>query len=257
VIVGAGYIGLELAAVCTSLGHVVTVLEAAPRILGRVVCDETARFFNTLHTGNGVDIRCSAQVTEFIGSERIVAVRTDAGEEFPCDCVIVGIGVTPCTQIAEQAGLECSNGIVVDACARTPDSAIVAIGDCSNQPHPWAGKRIRLESVQNAIEQGKAAASAFFGEPKPFADVPWFWSDQYDVKLQIAGLALDYDTTVVRGDPATRSFAIYYLNAGRLTAVDAVNSPRDFLDAKRLLALRTELAPSAIADSGCDLKGFL
>jgi 3-phenylpropionate/trans-cinnamate dioxygenase ferredoxin reductase subunit len=256
VIVGAGYIGLELAAVCTSLGHDVTVLETAPRILGRVVCETTAQFFTALHESRGVTIHCGASVTEFVGSTHVEAVRTDAGTRYECDCVIVGIGVMPSTALAEQAGLECANGIVVDACARTADPSVVALGDCSSQPHPWVGRRVRLESVQNAIEQGKAAAAALFAEPKPFADVPWFWSDQYDIKLQIAGLALDYDQTVVRGDPATRSFAVYYLDRGRLTAVDAVNSPRDFLEAKRLLAGRAELPPEAIADTSRDLREF-
>ncbi len=257
VIVGAGYIGLEVAASCVARGAKVTVLEAAPRILGRVVCDTTADFYADYHKSRGVSIHCGAQVAEFLGDTQVTGVRTSADAVYDADCVIVGIGVTPNTQLAEAAGISCSNGICVDPYTRTDVKGVFALGDCTSHPHPWIGTRVRLESVQNAIEQGKSAASTMFAEPRAFTDVPWFWSDQYDLKLQIAGLALDYDQTIMRGDTRQRKFAVYYMQGKRLVAVDAVNSPKDFILAKRLLSAHAEPSPEAIADLEQDLSAFL
>jgi len=253
-IVGGGYIGLEVAASCTSLGHQVTVLEAAPRILGRVVSDTTAQFFADLHEAHGVAIHCNAGLSGFTGDTRVTGVEMSDGTVHACDCVIIGIGVEPNIRLAERAGLDCDNGISVDPQTRTRAPQVVALGDCTSHPHPLIGTRVRLESVQNAIEQGKSAAAALFSEPRAFTEVPWFWSDQYDVKLQIAGLARDYDTTVVRGDPTSRSFAVYYLEQRRLVAVDAIGAPRDFILAKKLLAAHASLEPEAIADIDVDLE---
>lgn len=254
VIVGAGYIGLEVAASCTALGASVTVLEAAPRILGRVVCDTTAQFFSELHAGHGVSIHCGTAISEFRGNAHVNAVVLADGTIHHCDCVIVGIGVTPNVQLAQQAGLACENGISVDAQTRTSVPGIVAAGDCTSHPHPLIGARVRLESVQNAIEQGRCAASTLFADPRTFEDVPWFWSDQYDIKLQIAGFARDYDTTIVRGDAASKSFAVYYLSGTRLIAVDAIGAPREFITAKKLLAARAALDPEAVANTSVDLE---
>jgi 3-phenylpropionate/trans-cinnamate dioxygenase ferredoxin reductase component len=257
VIVGAGYIGLEVAAVCRSLGHEVTILEAAPRILGRVVCEKTAAFFHDYHVRHGVRIECNAAIAEFVGDARVSSIKTRAGAQLPADCVIVGIGVEPNDDLARALGLECDNGIVVDPRTCTTDDSILAIGDCASYPHAWAESRIRLESVHNAIELGKTAAATVVGTPKAFDEVPWFWSDQYDLKLQIAGLGANDDETVVRGRPEENRFAVYYLRDGRVVAVDAVNSPKDFIDAKQLLAAKPKIPAEAIADLGIDLKDYL
>lgn len=257
VIVGAGYIGLEIAAVMIELGLSVTVLEVAGRVMSRVACAETAQFFADYHAARGVAIRCATQITEFRGRDSVTAAVSATGEIFHCDVVIVGIGIVPNVELAERAGLPCDNGIRVDACARTRDPRIVAAGDCTNQPHPFIGRDVRLESVNNAIEQGKAAAASLLGQEQPFADVPWFWSDQYDLKLQIAGVALDYDQVVQRGDMRTRSFAMYYLRQTRLVAIDAVNSPREFMQGKKLLASRAEVPVESLADAQADLTRFV
>jgi 3-phenylpropionate/trans-cinnamate dioxygenase ferredoxin reductase subunit len=257
VIVGGGYIGLEVAAVCVRHGHRVTVLEAASRLMSRVVCRETAAFFAQAHAEAGVDIHCDSHVVEFNGQSRVSSVKTSEGTAFQADCVILAIGVDPNTALAASAGLRCDNGIAVDSFARTEDPRIVAAGDCTSHPHPWVGTRVRLESVHNAIEQAKAASKSLVGAGEPFDEVPWFWSDQYDLKLQIVGLARDYDTTITRGDPTSRSFAVYYLRDGQPVAIDAVNRPRDFLLGKRLLATRAEVPVDAIADTNVDLSQFL
>lgn len=254
VIVGAGYIGLETAAVAAQKGLDVTVLEMFDRVLARVVCEEVAGFFHARHSEAGVRIVCGAQVSAFVGSNGVEAVETAAGERYACELAIVGIGVVPNVELARAAGFECDNGISVDACARTADPGVVAAGDCTNHPHPFVGRKVRLESVNNAIEQAKAAASSLAGAPQPFDDIPWFWSDQYEVKLQIAGLALDYDEVAVRGDIDAGRFAAYYLRAGRPIAIDAVNSPKDFMNGRKLLAARVKLAAGEIADTGVDLN---
>lgn len=255
-IVGAGYIGLEVAAVARERGLEVTVLEAADRVLGRVVCPEMSVFYQEYHRRAGVDIRLGAAVDAFIGEERVEAVRTAGGERFDCDLVIAGIGVRPNVALAEQAGLSCDNGIVVDCYARSEDPRIFAAGDCTSHPHPLVSGRVRLESVHNAVEQGKAAAFSLLGRQQGFTDTPWFWSDQYDLKLQIAGLALDYDEIVLRGEMGPGGFAVYYLSSGRLVAVDAVNSPRDFILAKKLIAAQRQIPRAAIADRQTDLKRY-
>jgi len=257
VIVGGGYIGLEIAAVAIELGLDVTVLEAADRVLARVVCREMSEFFESYHRQAGVQIHCGAQVSGFTGAQRVEAVQTASGDRFLCDLVIVAIGILPNVELAEHAGLECGNGIRVDSCARTQDARVLAAGDCTNHPHPLIGRNIRLESVHNAVEQAKTAARSLMGNFSPFEDVPWFWSEQYDLRLQIAGLALDYDEVVIRGDIGSKSFAVYYLAQERLAAVDAVNSPRDFINGKKLVAARLRLSAAEIADPESDLTKYL
>jgi 3-phenylpropionate/trans-cinnamate dioxygenase ferredoxin reductase subunit len=256
VIVGAGYIGLEVAAVARSLGADVTVLEAAERVMARVVCPEVAAFYTDVHTAAGVRIRCGSGVREFAGRQRVDAVVAADGTAHRCDLAVVGIGIVPQTELAEQSGLACSDGIDVDETARTADPAVFAAGDCTSHPNAVLGRRIRLESVHNAIEQAKAAAHSIAGTPQTYAQVPWFWSDQYDLKLQIAGLSAGYDRVVLRGDPQTRRFAAYYLRAGTIIAVDAVNSPRDFVHGKQLVAAHAEIDPATLADPSADLAEF-
>ena len=255
VLVGAGYIGLEVAAVARSRGHDVTVLEAAGRVMSRVVSEPVARFYEREHRAAGVDIRCGANVRAFHGSGRVRSVEIDGGVRFDCDVVIVGIGVEPNAELARDAGLECGGAVLVDSYARTSDERVLAAGDCTE--HSLGGRRVRLESVANAIQQGKCAASCVFGTPAPYAEVPWFWSDQYDLKLQIAGLAGVHERVVVRGDPAARSFAAYYLADDSVVAVEAVNSPRDFLVARKLIGSGARVDAGELMDPGTDVTALV
>ena len=257
VVVGAGYIGLEVSAVTVTRGLEVTVLEAVDRVMARVVCPEVSQFYHDYHTRSGVNIRCGTMIGGFIGDERVEAVVAADGEQFPCDLAIVGIGIEPVVELASSAGLTCENGIRVDEYARTDDEAIVAAGDCTNHPSRLYGRRIRLESVQNAIDQSKVAAVSLLGEDQPYDTVPWFWSDQYNLKLQIAGLSQHHDQVVLRGDPDTKGFAAFYLGDGNLLAMDAVNSPKEFMLGKRLIMQHAAPAPERLADPDADLAGLL
>lgn len=254
VIVGAGYIGLEVAAVTRQLGHDVTVLETEDRVMSRVVSPEVSAFFRAEHEAHGVQLMLSTALEAFEGDARIAAVRTGGGHSIPADLVIAGIGIVPNTELAASAGLDVDNGIVVDAGCRTADRTIFAVGDCTSHPNGIYGRRIRLESVHNALEQAKTAAANICGEDVEYSQVPWFWSDQYDIKLQIAGLSEGHDEVVVRGDPASRSFSCLYLRDGVLIACDAINAPRDFVQSKALIAAKERIAPERLADSGTPLK---
>jgi 3-phenylpropionate/trans-cinnamate dioxygenase ferredoxin reductase subunit len=255
VVVGAGYIGLEAAASARHLGLEVTVLEMADRPMNRVVAPELSAFYTRRHEREGVRIHCNTSVTAFLGDGRVRAVA--CGErEFPADVVIVGVGILPDVTLAAAAGLRCDNGIQVDEHCRTSDPDVYAAGDCTNHPSVRYGRRVRLESVDNAVEQGKTAAANMCGKPARHEHVPWFWSDQYDVKLQIAGLSQGYDQAVTRGDPDSGSFALYYLARGELLAVDAVSSPRDFMTGKRWIAERKHPDAAKLADSSVDLKSI-
>jgi len=251
-VVGAGYIGLEVAAVAVGLGLAVTVLEAMDRAMARSVCSEVSDFYAERHRQAGVDLRFGAHLTGFVGDTAVRAAVTDAGR-IDCDLVLIGTGIRPRTRLAEAAGLVIDNGIAVDPGGRTSAPFVFAAGDCTSHPHPWVGQRVRLESVQNAIEQGKAAAAAIAGRDEPFNAVPWFWSDQYDLKLQIAGLSLGYDATVLRGRPDDGSFAVYYLREGRVIAVDAINDPRGYMTARKRLVEKPRWSKAAIADLSADL----
>jgi len=253
VVVGAGYIGLEAAACARQLGLDVTVLEAAERPLNRVVAPEVSAFYERRHAREGVRVLCRETVTGYLGSGRVCAVAC-GGSEFPADLVIVGVGVLPDVTLAAAAGLRCQDGVWVDEHCRTSDPAIYAAGDCTNHPSVRYGRRVRLESVDNAVEQAKTAALNICGKAARHEHVPWFWSDQYDVKLQIAGLSAGHDQAILRGDPDGGSFALYYLAAGELIAVDAVNSMRDFMTGKKWIAERKRPDPALLADGSVDLK---
>ncbi len=257
VVIGAGYIGLETAAVVRKMGLEVTVIEAAPRPLARVTSPEMSGFFLDVHTAAGVRFALSAQAAVIKGDERVRAVGLVDGEEIPCDIVVAGIGIIPETSLAEAAGLHVHNGITVDRFARTSDPAIYAVGDCVSRPLVHYGREGRLESVHNAIEGGKIAAAMIAGQPPPAEEVPWFWSDQYDLKLQIAGLFNGYDETVLRGSPAERSFALFYLKEGRLIALDAVNRGAEFLGGKRLIEKGASVAPAALSDMSKPFKDIM
>ncbi len=256
VIVGGGYIGLEVAATAREAGLSVTVLEMAPRVIGRVVCPAVSAFYEAEHARHGVRIRCGARVRAMVGAAggRVRAVVTEEGEEIAADVVIVGVGVLPASELAAAAGLACDNGVTVDAYCRTGDPAIYAAGDCASHPSARYGRRVRLESVDNAFEQGATAALNLAGVPTIHDKLPWFWSDQYDLKLIIVGLSEGHDSVVMRGEPASRAFSVCYLRGGELIALDSVNTPRDQMAARRLIAARARPDPDRLADPGVALK---
>lgn len=257
VIIGAGYIGLEVAAVIRQLGLDVTVVEMADRVMSRVVSAEISDFYQIEHTSHGVKLRLSTGITAFRGSDRINAVEIADGEQVPADFAVVGVGIVPNTELAADAGLIVDDGIVVDDQCQTNDSNIYAVGDCTAHPNAIYNRQLRLESVHNALEQAKTAASNICGNEAHYSQVPWFWSDQYDLKLQIAGLSTGYDDVIIRGNPADRSFACLYLKDGRLIATDAVNSPRDFLQSKVLIAGQLRIDRDKLADANVQLKDLL
>ena len=255
VIVGAGYIGLEAAAVARQMGLDVTVLEMAPRVLARVTSPVMSEFFETEHRAQGVQILTGARLDHLDGDgDTVTAAILADGTRVDADIVLVGIGILPNEELAKDAGIACNNGILVDRDARTSDPRVFAAGDCASRPLVHYGRSGRLESVHNAIEQGKLAAAAILGKPRPAEDCPWFWSDQYDLKLQIAGLSQDYDEIVVRGDPKDRKFAAFYLRNGTLIAVDAINSPPEFLASKKLIMSGAKLAPEMLGDTSISMK---
>ena len=254
VIVGGGYIGLEVAAVAVKHGLDVTVIEMAPTVLGRVTCPEVAEFFQRVHREEGVKIMTGTALNALEGEGHVTGVRTSTGEVLPADFVIAGIGIVPNQELAIEAGLACDNGIVVDEHCRTSDPDIYAAGDCTDHPNPIYGRRMRLESVHNALEQAKTAAASICGNNKPYRQVPWFWSDQYDLKLQIAGLSQGYDRVVIRGDISGRSFAAFYLKDGKLIAVDAVNRAPEFMMSKILIEKGATIPPERLADESISMK---
>ena len=255
VIIGAGYIGLEAAAVARQMGLDVTVLEMAPRVLARVTSPVMSAFFETEHRAQGVTILTDARLDHLDGTDgKVSAAILADGTRLDADIVLVGIGILPNEELARDAGIACNNGILVDRDARTSDPRVFAAGDCASRPLVHYGRSGRLESVHNAIEQGKLAAAAILGKPRPAEDCPWFWSDQYDLKLQIAGLSQDYDEIVVRGDPKDRKFAAFYLRNGTLIAVDAVNSAPEFLASKKLIMTGAKLAPATLGDTSISMK---
>ncbi len=254
-VVGGGYIGLEAAAVCAGLGLKVTLIEAADRILRRVAAPVTSDYFRALHLAHGVEIREGTGLERLLGTGHVTGAVLSDGVEMAVDAVIVGIGITPATELAEVAGLAVENGIVVDALGRTSDPAIWAAGDCAS--FPYKEGRLRLESVQNAIDQAEAVAANMLGANEPYVPHPWFWSDQYEVKLQIAGLNTGYDHVVIRDGGAEGALSHWYYTGDRLIAVDAMNDPRAYMVGKRLIEMGKSPAPAAITDSATDLKALL
>jgi 3-phenylpropionate/trans-cinnamate dioxygenase ferredoxin reductase component len=257
-VVGGGYIGLEVAATCRSLGYEVDVLEMADRVMNRVVAPAVSTFLAAEHARAGVRLALGAQVSAFLtrpdDSRRVGAVAVAGGARFAADVVVIGVGVLPSTGLAAAAGLACDNGIAVDQHCRTSDPAVYAAGDCTSHPSLRYGRRVRLESVDNAFEQAKTAAANLRGGSAVHDRVPWFWSDQYDLKLLIAGLSHDHDEVVLRGDPETRSFACCYLKEGELLAVDCINSPKDYMAARKLIAERVRCDRRRLADPTVALK---
>ncbi|MGB5868942.1 MAG: FAD-dependent oxidoreductase, partial [Albidovulum sp.] len=253
-IVGGGYIGLEAAAVASKLGLEVTLIEAAPRILQRVAAPETSDYFRALHSAHGVTIIEGTGLDRLTGEGNVTGAVLADGREIAADLVIVGIGILPNSELAEAAGLAIENGIRTDAQGRTSDPAIWAAGDCASFPHN--GGRIRLESVGNAIDQAEVVAENMMGAGKAYLAKPWFWSDQYEVKLQIAGLNSGYDRIITRkGEDTAVSF--WYYQGDRLLAVDAMNDGRAYMIGKRLIEAGRSSDPAVIADPAADLKALL
>ncbi|MSO72273.1 MAG: pyridine nucleotide-disulfide oxidoreductase [Rhodospirillaceae bacterium] len=253
VVVGGGYIGLEVAAVAIKRGCRVTVLEMLPLVLNRVVAPEMSRFYAGVHRAAGVDVRTSTGVTAFEGRSKVE--RVICGDTvIDADLVVIGIGIVPNVELAAEAGLAVDNGIVVDECTRTVDPDVFAAGDCTNHPNSIIGGRLRLESVPNALAQGKAAAGAIMGLGQPHVEVPWFWSDQYDLKLQMAGLSRPGDRVVIRGVISERKFSACYLRDGVFVACQAVNMVKDFIQSKKLIAGHARPDPENLANLALALK---
>ena len=254
-IVGGGYIGLEAAAVAATKGLEVTLVEMADRILQRVAAPQTSDFFRNLHQSHGVDIREGVGLERIFGDRTVTGVALTDGSVLDLDFVIAGVGVTPATDLAEQAGLEIDNGIKTNALGQSSDPHIWAAGDCASLP--YRGGRIRLESVQNAIDQAETVAENMLGANRPYQPMPWFWSDQYDVKLQIAGLNNGYDHVVTRPGEKGGAVSFWYYNKASLLAVDAANDPRAYMIGKRLIEAGKSPAIDVIEDPKTDLKALL
>ena len=259
-IVGGGYVGLEVAAVAVKHGLKVIVLEAASRVLARVTAPRVSSFYEQVHREAGVDVRPGVQVDGFeLDRERrlVTRVHCSDGERVECDLVIAGIGLVPNTELAAAAGLAVDDGILVDAASRTSDPTIVAAGDCTRYHSVLYGRSIRLESVPNALEQARCAAATVNGKERIYDSVPWFWSDQYDLKLKMVGLSQGHDRFLLRGSPEQRSFSAFYLKGDRVLAVDTVNRVPEFMLAKRLVAERIVVDADRLVDDSVPLKSLL
>jgi 3-phenylpropionate/trans-cinnamate dioxygenase ferredoxin reductase subunit len=256
VIIGGGYIGLEAAAVLTKLGKRVVLLEALDRVLARVAGEPLSRFYEAEHRRHGVDVRLGASV-ECIEERNggVEAVRLSSGERIPADLVVVGIGITPAVAPLFEAGAECSDGVHVDEHCRTSLAGIYAVGDCALHANRYAGgAAVRIESVQNAHDEATTAARHICGQPQPYDAVPWFWSNQYDLRLQTVGLSAGHDRSVIRGDPAERSFSLVYYRGGEIVALDCVNATRDYVQGRALVSARARLPEATVGDVRVSLK---
>jgi 3-phenylpropionate/trans-cinnamate dioxygenase ferredoxin reductase component len=256
VVIGGGFIGLELAASAREKGAEVTVVEALDRTMARAVTPETSAHFAALHAEHGATIRHDATVARINGNGAVSGVELGDGTKLDADVVVIGVGVVPNVELAEESGLMVRDGIVVDETLRTADPAVWAIGDCASYPSAHVGHLVRLESVQNATDHGRAVAAAIMGEPAPYDALPWFWSDQHSRKLQIAGLPHGHDSTVVRGDPRSEAFSVFCFAGDRLVCVESVNRMPDHMAARKLLTARRTIAPVDAADEAFDLKAF-
>ena len=259
VVIGGGYIGLEAAAVLTKFDVHVTLLEALPRVLARVAGEALSSFYEAEHRAHGVDLRTAAAMDCIEGDgTKVTGVRMADGSVLPADMVIVGIGIVPCVGPLISAGAAGGNGVDVDEFCRTSLPDVYAIGDCAAHANDFAdGAVIRLESVQNANDMATTVAKDICGAPAPYKATPWFWSNQYDLKLQTVGLSTGHDQAVLRGDPATRSFSVVYLKGGKVVALDCVNMVKDYVQGKKLVEARAQIAPETLADAGVPLKEML
>ena len=254
-VVGGGYIGLEVAASGRALGAEVVVIERESRLLARVACEALSSFFQGVHETHGVHFEMGASVTGFVGENgHVTGVTLADGRTIACDAAVIGVGATPNDELAAESGLETARGVVVDLEARTSDPSIFAIGDVAHRPMPIYGRMFRMESVPNALEQAKQAASTITGRPAPAGEVPWQWSDQYDLKLQIAGYAFDTDEVLLRGDPASGKFAVFHLKGDQIQSVEAINSPPEFMMGKQLIGNRKSVSKAKLSDLSVSMK---
>lgn len=255
VVIGGGYIGLEAAAVLAKLGKQVVLLEALDRVLARVAGEEISRFYEADHRDHGVALRTGVGVDCILGDTAATGVRLSDGEVIPADMVIVGVGILPAIEPLAEAGAAAGNGVEVDEFCRTSLPDIYAVGDCAAHENRFAaGSRVRVESVQNATDQATTAVKHIVGAAEPYAAVPWFWSNQYDLKLQTVGLSIGHDERVVRGDPAARSFSVVYLREGQVIALDCVNAVKDYVQGRKLVAQGMTPDKARLADAGVPLK---
>ena len=257
VIIGGGYIGLEMAASMIKLGKHVTIIEGLGRVLSRVTNPLLSAFIESQHLHHGVNIVCGAAVEAFEGETRVTAIRTSDGTRYPADLAVVAVGAVPNTELAAQAGLADVNGIRVDQYGRTRAPNVFAAGDCALHFNHFAQADLRLESVQNATDQAKSAGAAIVGKESPYQAVPWFWSDQYDLKLQMVGLSTGATAEIIRGSVEAKKFSIFYLRDGRLVGIDSVNAPADHMFGRRILARRPSISADRIADASFDLRSLL
>lgn len=256
VVIGGGFIGLEFAASARALGLEVSVVEAAPRPMARVLSEQMSNFMSARHETEGVKVLTNSGVRRLVGSNgQLTGVELADGRVLPADLAVVGIGVLPNVELAQAAGLEVNNGIVVDALLQTSDPAISAIGDCAAFPTPYTNHLMRLESVQNAVDQGRAVAVRLAGKPAtPFVAVPWFWSEQYDIRLQMAGITSGHDQVVVRGDPASNAFSVFCYRDGKFLGAESVNKAQDHMAVRKILGAGGAVTPEQAADPAFDLR---
>ena len=255
VVIGGGFVGLELAASASAMGKSVIVVEALPRLMARAVGSTISEFVRAAHAGHGTEILLNAQVREIRGSGgKVEDILLHGGRVIAADLVVVGVGVLPRTELAHEAGLPVDNGIVADEFLRTADQHIFAIGDCARYPSAFTDSLVRLESVQNAVDQGVSVARTIAGKPAAYRAVPWFWSDQFDIRLQMAGLPEGHDRQVVRGNPETGKFSVFHFRAEKLVSVDSINRPADHLAARKLLSSGAALNPEQASDESLDLR---
>jgi 3-phenylpropionate/trans-cinnamate dioxygenase ferredoxin reductase subunit len=258
VVIGGGFIGLEAAAVLAKFGKKVTLLEALDRVMARVAGPDLSHFYEHEHRAHGVDVRLGVAVTAIEGEGKVTGVRLADGSVVPADLVVVGIGIIPAVEPLIAAGADGGNGVRVDAQCRTSLPDIFAVGDCALHANRFAGgAEVRLESVQNATDQATVAAKAILGEEVAYEATPWFWSNQYDLKLQTIGLSTGYDQAVVRGDPATRSFSVVHLKQGKVIALDCVNATRDYVQGRKLVETGATIDPARLADASVPLKEMI
>jgi len=256
VLIGGGYIGLEAAAQLTQKGVNVTLIEVADRILNRVTAPVVSDYYSALHSSHGVEIKTGVQIEKMSEANRVIEIRSTAGNIFNADFVIIGIGILPNVELAERAGLRIEQGIVVNEFAQTSDPHIYAAGDCTSHPSALYERHLRLESVQNATDQARVAAANICGKAVQYDTVPWFWSDQYDIKLQTVGLQNGHDTVVLRGNPGSfpnSNFAVFYLRDGRLLAADCINRPKEFMASKQLIRNKSNIDPALLANPELEL----
>jgi len=258
VVIGAGFIGLEFAAVAKKAGKNVTVLDMADRVMARAVSPTVSQWFENMHENKGIDIRLQESMKSFSGNKKIESIETSSGENIPCDLMVVGIGVVPNTSLAEDAGLSVNDGVVVDEFCKTSDPFIFAAGDCAKHPNPFAhDELIRLESIQNATDQARVIAASISGKGTSYNSVPWFWSDQGEHGLKMAGLSNGSDQFVTRGDLEAGAFSVFHFKSDKLQSVDSVNSPRDHMLARKLIEAGIHPTTAQVADSEFDLKTLL